>query len=63
MPTESAKSSPPRVSATMRALALAISGMRNQASAVSIMAMNCVVPIAIPRSASSSLTTSAISRM
>ena len=42
MPTESAKSSPPSVSATMRGSALAISGMRNQASAVSIIAMNLV---------------------
>ena len=55
MPTESAKSSPPSVSATMRGSALAISGMRNQASAVSIIAVNFVVPTAMPRSASSSL--------
>ena len=39
MPIVSAKSSPPSVSATMRRSALAISGMRNQASGVSIMAM------------------------
>ena len=63
MPTESAKSSPPSVSATMRSLALAISGMRKKASAVSIIAMNFVWPAAMPRSASSSLTTSATRRM
>ena len=47
----------------MRGSALAISGIWNQASGVSIIAMNCVVPTVMPRSASSSLTTSAMSRM
>ncbi len=62
MPTDSAKSSPPSVIATTRRSAPAISGMRKNAAAVSIITVNCVMPTGMPRSASSSLTTSATSR-
>src|SRR4051794_19705943 len=61
MPTDSAKSSAPRFSATRRGWARAISAMRKKADAVSTIASIFVVPTRMPRSASSSSMISATS--
>src|SRR6266851_8065967 len=61
MPAEVAKSSAPRLSATRRGCARAISAMRKKAAAVSTIASILVVPGGMPRSASTSSTISASS--